>query len=1202
MRTPANELHITPGVSQNSLLSTVKYADANYITVFDKDEVNIYDANDTVVTVSKGAILRGWRDTNCNLWRIPLVNMVRNLNTDTVLTKRPPSEFLQNRPDPTEAVHSVYELKTQPELVRYLHAATGFPTKPTWIRAIKNKHFASWPGLTVDAVRRHFPDSDETHKGHGRRTPSGIRSTRAQSESTPTDDSDNTGGLPPTTKEKTIFHKVYDLEEEATHKIWTDQTGRFPKMSSRGSQYIMVLTESDSSAILVEPMKNRSSGEMIRAYQALIARLNSAGIFPKEHILDNECSADFKAIIKTNKMSYQLVPPHDHRRNRAEKAIQTFKAHFIAILCGTDPSFPLHLWDRLLAQAEHTLNMLRPARMLKTISAHTYLWGQHDYNSNPYAPLGCKVEAHVVPEVRETWAPHTATGYYIGNANEHYRCHTIYITNTKSTRTCSSVFFKHKYLTMPTLTPADALIKAADDLTAAIAGNIPPSTITDNAITQLLQIFKQQANSTNDAVSAQRVLTDRAQRQRVHNEEVPTATPTRTSSTITASNRTTSTITVPTAVPTTNTEFPPLEIEETITTADTTPASNTRHQQRLRTITQDCAFHLTEATSQFNPQQARSRQYPLQFLIDWAQPVLDDDTGDLLEYRHLLKHPQHKVVWTSSFGKEICRLATTTDTLSFKSKTEIPTERRKDITYGRIVCTYRSEKKDPYRTRITMGGNLINYPDDCGTPTADLISVKLMLNSVISTMNAKFMTIDLKDFYLMTPMARYEYFRMKLELFPDDIILEYNLRDKVDDKGYVYCEVKRGMYGLPQAGIIAQKLLTTRLHKAGYTQSNVTPGYWRHAWRPISFTLVVDDFGVKYINKADAEHLIAVLKQDYKCDTDWEGTRYLGLTLDWDYANHEVHLSMPGYIDKALARFGHPHPTTPQNQPHPHTIPTYGATVQYAKPLDDTLPASTEDQKLIRQVVGVLLYYARAVDSTLLVALSSLASAQANPTQHTMTLVRWLLDYVATNSDAILTYRKSDMVLAVHSDASYLSKAAARSRVGGHFFCSEDTDDPNDNGAVHTISKILKAVMSSAAEAELGALYINAREAVPMRQLLEEMGHKQPKTPIETDNSTAFGVVNNNIQPRRTKAMDMRFHWLRDRESQQQFKYYWRPGTNNRADYFTKHHCAAHHIETRKDILTPKFILDALRASSNRTPATSGKGLMKANTVATPAA
>jgi len=178
----------------------------------------------------------------------------------------------------------------------------------------------------------------------------------------------------PTTKEKMIFHTVYDLEEEATHKIWTDQTGRFPKKSSRGHQYIMVLTESDSTAILVEPMKNRSSTEMIRAYQALIDRLNAAGVFPQQHILDNECSKEFKVAIKTNNMTYQLVPPHDHRRNRAEKAIQTFKAHFIAILCGADHTFPRHLWDRLLVQAEHTLNMLRPARTRPTISAYTYLW------------------------------------------------------------------------------------------------------------------------------------------------------------------------------------------------------------------------------------------------------------------------------------------------------------------------------------------------------------------------------------------------------------------------------------------------------------------------------------------------------------------------------------------------------------------------------------------------------------------------------------------------------------------------------------------------------------------------------------------------------------------------------------------------------------------------------------------------------------
>ena len=125
-----------------------------------------------------------------------------------------------------------------------------------------------------------------------------------------------------------------DVNEEAAQKIYTDQPGRFPKKSSRGNQYIMVLNEVDSDAILGELMKNRTAGEMIRAYQVLIDRLNSAGIFPKHHILDNECSTELKTVIKNNKMTFQLVPPHGQRRNIAEKAIQTFKDHFISILCG----------------------------------------------------------------------------------------------------------------------------------------------------------------------------------------------------------------------------------------------------------------------------------------------------------------------------------------------------------------------------------------------------------------------------------------------------------------------------------------------------------------------------------------------------------------------------------------------------------------------------------------------------------------------------------------------------------------------------------------------------------------------------------------------------------------------------------------------------------------------------------------------------
>ncbi len=130
------------------------------------------------------------------------------------------------------------------------------------------------------------------------------------------------------------------------------------------------------------------------------------------------------------------MPPHDHRRNKVEKAIQTFKDHFVAILCGADTLFPLNLWDLLLRQAEHTLNMLHPSRMTPTVSAYTYLWGQHDYNSDPLAPLGCKVESHLVPIIHETWAPQRQAGTtleHLGNITGA----TKYTSSTSDTHTCA---------------------------------------------------------------------------------------------------------------------------------------------------------------------------------------------------------------------------------------------------------------------------------------------------------------------------------------------------------------------------------------------------------------------------------------------------------------------------------------------------------------------------------------------------------------------------------------------------------------------------------------------------------------------------------------------------------------------------------------------------------------------------------------------
>jgi len=207
-----------------------------------------------------------------------------------------------------------------------------------------------------------------------------------------------------------------------------------------------------------------------------------------------------------------------------------------------------------------------------------------------------------------------------------------------------------------------------------------------------------------------------------------------------------------------------------------------------------------------------------------------------------------------------------------------------------------------------------------------------------------------------------------------------------------------------------------------------TPGLYRHRYKPIQFTLWVDDFSVKYTAKSDVEDLLTLLRQYYELTTDWTGSKYLGLTLRWDYKRRTVDLSMPGYIQRTLERFNHPFPTRPQHSPHSWVAPSYGSQSQLTPDPDDSLPASGDQIKRLQQILGCLLFYARMIDMTLLVAI--------NTTESTMDATTQLLHYCATHPDAIVRYTASDMILQIVSDASYLSASGARSRLGGYFFLS----------------------------------------------------------------------------------------------------------------------------------------------------------------------
>ena len=228
-----------------------------------------------------------------------------------------------------------------------------------------------------------------------------------------------------------------------------------------------------------------------------------------------------------------------------------------------------------------------------------------------------------------------------------------------------------------------------------------------------------------------------------------------------------------------------------------------------------------------------------------------------------------------------------------------------------------------------------------------------------------------------------------------------------------------------------------------------------------------------------------------------------------------------------------------------------------------------EDKKHLQEMTGKFLYYGRAVNDTMLHALNCLSTQINNGTKRTKVALKHFLDYCYDNPDAVKLYFASDMILYIDSDAAYLVEPRAKCRACG-FFYLENKDGKLINGSILILVKIIKFVMASAAEAEIAALFMNAKLVVPIQQALIEMGHPQPATKIKTDNSTADGFVNDAIKQNRSKAIDMGFYWWKDRQQQKQFNIYWDNGKINFADYFTKHH----HSPSHHKAVRPIYLFD----------------------------
>jgi hypothetical protein len=264
--------------------------------------------------------------------------------------------------------------------------------------------------------------------------------------------------------------------------------------------------------------------------------------------------------------------------------------------------------------------------------------------------------------------------------------------------------------------------------------------------------------------------------------------------------------------------------------------------------------------------------------------------------------------------------------------------------------------------------------------------VKLLVNSVLSQRNARLATMDLKNFYLNTPLDQPEYVRIKLVDIPQEFIGKYKLNE-IARNSLIYFEMHRGMYSLPQAGILANKLLQDSHAEFDYYKAATTPRLWHYKWRPVMFALIVDDFAIQYVGDSHLDHFCQALKKHYKVSEESNGTCFAGMTLKWNYspihAKCSCCLSMPGYILNVCTRYKHLMPTKCQLSPHKHCEIIFGQTTQLTHVDPYSHPCSTVGVKRIQGIIGALLYYAHTVNNKLLATLSTLSSQQATATEAT---------------------------------------------------------------------------------------------------------------------------------------------------------------------------------------------------------------------------
>ena len=1103
--------------------------------------------DDGVLTSDLISVSQIVNEENCDvLFTQETVSAIdRSTNRKTVIGRKEKSEKLwqNNGQYPSNGVkrsaaHLAISNTSDAEYVKFSSECFGNPPVSTLIKACQKGWISTFPRLTAKMIRSNPPSSPAISDGHLNRHRQNVQSTDPNKRKR-------------SSSKHSVTIKTFMTSDNHLH---CDATGRFPIEAEDGSNYIVVAVFKNY--IYAVTMPDRSATSYRTAYQKIFTYFKIHDADVNLIILDNETSALVEQYFESVNVMFQYVPPNDHRSNRAERAIQSFKNHMISSLSTVSTQFPMKKWPMLMDQVLLTLNHLRPWSADHSISAYEGLHkSKFDFNKYQLRPVGTFAKVFIDPSDRETWAPHAESGIYLSPAFNHYRCWKFLILSTDSTRVSNTAdFFLNPLLCSDPVENQRVSNKTDDneEEPSSASPEVPARHVLAPA--DRLSIRKKtDAESQADGAVQYRKLS-KTEKQKPSIQKYRRQVSRRWKDAETNEIFYICDVVIP---------------KKTSGIGSNTPHFKFCHIDQLNMQNVARRFEYTRCSEIMSAKYVTWVDATVAAVIakeprSGSRELNLTEAGKPITMGYVLGNI-HKTYWEEAQVEEFSRLLDS-HTIKHVYKDSIPREHRKNISYYNERAREKTKIIDgkehiEYRVRGTFGGDHRKYPGAVSSNTAEYPVVKMLLNSVVSDVRNKdkdtrFSTLDLVDFYIGTELENHDdpdYFKIKASKVPIAICQKYNISPDNDD--YIYFRLDKCLYGHAVAGRLSNQELVKLLKVAGYYESDLVPCLFKHESRQISFSLIVDDLGVKHTNTEDIQHLIDAISPRWKVKHNPTGDKYIGMNLKWNYdpANPSLEISNAETAPKSFARFDKDNSIKRRKTPSKYTPPVYGketTDVETEAAPPEHLP---EMKNFVQSVNGTYLFYGRIIDYSILEQTNTIGQSQGNPTADTVDQVNHLIGYMKEYPDTKLVVKGNDMQFRVMYDASFMTAHARKSKGGAVYYLSNITDPKELTENIFDVDAfVIPNMCASVAEAEYATAFHSGQKAYFYRNVLEFLGYPQAPTPFYGDNKIAIDISNDACKLRKGKAIDKSYHWFRDRCRLKDFESKWICSDDNVADYFTK--------------------------------------------------